>query len=61
MQFLRLGLLLDEAFLKIKLKQILFLVLRIQEECISELHEDLLECEGPPDWFEKSNKEVVCE
>ncbi|TMW51494.1 hypothetical protein DOY81_003399 [Sarcophaga bullata] len=35
--------------------------LRIQRECISELHEDLLECEGPPDWFEKSNKEVVCE
>lgn len=30
-------------------------------ECIQELHDDLIECEGPPDWFEKSNAAVVCQ
>ncbi|XP_019892806.1 uncharacterized protein LOC101895554 [Musca domestica] len=31
------------------------------QDCIQELHEDLIECEGPPDWFEKTNEAVVCQ
>ncbi|KNC22491.1 hypothetical protein FF38_07231, partial [Lucilia cuprina] len=30
-------------------------------ECLTELHEDLLDCEGPPDWFEKTNEAIVCQ
>ncbi|KAM7358185.1 uncharacterized protein ACRADG_003241 [Cochliomyia hominivorax] len=30
-------------------------------ECLIELREDLLDCEGPPDWFEKSNETIVCQ
>ncbi|XP_065361767.1 uncharacterized protein LOC135955341 [Calliphora vicina] len=30
-------------------------------ECLTELREDLYDCEGPPDWFEKSNEAVVCQ
>ncbi|XP_073841259.1 uncharacterized protein [Musca autumnalis] len=31
------------------------------EDCIQDLHEDLIQCEGPPDWFEKKNEAVVCQ
>ncbi|XP_061400945.1 uncharacterized protein LOC133336683 [Musca vetustissima] len=31
------------------------------QDCLQELHEDLIECEGPPDWFEKTNEDVVCQ
>ncbi|KAL9903531.1 uncharacterized protein LOC119637953 [Glossina fuscipes] len=30
-------------------------------DCFRELREDIVECEGPPDWFEKSNEAVVCQ
>ncbi|XP_059224481.1 uncharacterized protein LOC106087352 [Stomoxys calcitrans] len=31
------------------------------QDCWPELPNYLIECEGPPDWFEKSNKDVVCQ
>lgn len=30
-------------------------------DCIQQLREDLIECEGPADWFEKTNKNIVCQ
>lgn len=30
-------------------------------DCLQQLREDLIDCEGPPDWFEKTNKNIVCQ
>ncbi|XP_037933965.1 uncharacterized protein LOC119668504 [Teleopsis dalmanni] len=29
--------------------------------CLVELRDDLIDCEGPPDWFEQKNKKAVCQ
>uniref|UniRef100_A0A034W817 Uncharacterized protein n=1 Tax=Bactrocera dorsalis TaxID=27457 RepID=A0A034W817_BACDO len=28
--------------------------------CVTELRDDLIDCEGPADWFEKRSKTYVC-
>lgn len=30
-------------------------------DCIVELREEYIDCEGPADWFEKENRTTLCE
>lgn len=37
------------------------LELETHQYCINDLREELVDCEGPADWFEKTNDTIVCQ
>jgi len=53
-------------FIIISVKGLAFFVLFTLEVnkhhmCYKELHEEFVDCEGPPDWFEHRNETKICE
>lgn len=47
---------LSDAFVSISLKDLIN-----NRDCIVELREEYIDCEGPADWFEKENHKTLCE
>lgn len=38
-----------------------FTELALNYNCIHDLHEEYVDCEGPADWFEKSDQSAICQ
>lgn len=38
-----------------------FKELNVHYACLKGLREELIDCEGPADWYEKTNQQTVCQ